>query len=108
MTVKETATASQSPESSSVKVDKLESLKKKQAQIAAQIRQLEEQGNAKKRKEETRVKVLIGAATLADIAKTADKSPEAAENEKAKIKALLNRAIQNKKDREFLTAAGWL
>jgi len=45
---------------------------------------------------------------LADIDKTASVSAEAGEKQREDFKALLNRAIQRKQDREFLTAAGWL
>lgn len=90
------------------KPDKLEALKKRQAQIAAQIKALEQKDIAQKRKADTRLKVLIGAAVLADIDKTASENAEAGEKQKKDFKALLNRAIQRQQDREFLTSVGWL
>jgi hypothetical protein len=90
------------------KTTKIEALKKKQAQIEEQIKALEAKDNAKKRKEETHLKILIGAAMIADVEKTTAGNAEAGAKQKAAIKEVLNRAIQLKKDRDFLTAAGWL
>jgi len=46
---------------------KIEMLQKKQAQIKAQIRAIEARESAKNRKAETRKKILIGAAMLAEV-----------------------------------------
>lgn len=90
------------------KADKIAALLKKQAQIQEQIKYLQAKDSAKKRKEDTRLKVLIGAAMIADIEKTTAGSPEAGAKQKKAIKEVLNRAIQRKQEREFLTAQGWL
>ena len=50
----------------------------------------------------------LGAAVLADLDKLAESDGSAAEKQREEFKALLNRAIQRKQDRDFLTAAGWL
>lgn len=42
--------------------EKIEALRKKEAQIKAQLAELEKKANAEKRKEDTRLKVLVGAA----------------------------------------------
>jgi hypothetical protein len=88
--------------------ERIADLKKRQAQIAAQIKALEQKDNAKKREADTRLKVLIGAAVLADIDKTASENAEAGEKQKKDFKDLLNRAIQRQQDIEFLTSVGWL
>ena len=96
------------PETATGKADKLAELKRKQEIIANQIKELEAKENAKKRKEETRLKVLVGAAMLSDIDHTAKENPGAADKQKKELKTILNRAIQIKTDREFLQAKGWL
>jgi predicted nuclease with TOPRIM domain len=80
--------------------DRLEALKKRKAQLEQQIKNLEQKNAAQQRKDETRVKVLIGAAFLADTLK----HPEI----KDLIKTVVNRGIQRDKDREILKKAGWL
>jgi predicted nuclease with TOPRIM domain len=80
--------------------DRLEALKKRKAQLEQQIKNLEQKNAAQQRKDETRVKVLIGAAFLADTLK----HPET----KDLIKEVVNRGIQRDKDREILKKAGWL
>jgi alanyl-tRNA synthetase len=80
--------------------DRLEALKKRKAQLEQQIKNLEQKNAAQQRKEDTRVKVLIGAAFLADTLK----HPEI----KDLIKTVVNRGIQRDKDREILKKAGWL
>jgi alanyl-tRNA synthetase len=81
-------------------IDRLEALKKRKAQLDQQIKNLEQKNAAQQRKDETRVKVLIGAAFLADTLK----HPEI----KDLIKTVVNRGIQRDKDREILKKAGWL
>lgn len=88
--------------------DRIEALKKKQAQIEAQIKALQQKDISKKRKDETRLKVLIGAAMMADVDKTTEGNVEAGAKQKKDIMVVLNRAIQRKQDRDFLTSAGWL
>ena len=90
------------------KADKIDALKKKQAQIEAQIKALQAKNTAQDRKRDTRLKVLIGAALLADIEKTTSQNAEAGDKQKSELKALLNRAIQRKQEREFLQSTGWL
>jgi predicted nuclease with TOPRIM domain len=80
--------------------DRLEALKKRKAQLEQQIKNMEQKQAAQQRKDETRVKVLIGAAFLADTLK----HPEL----KDLIKTVVNRGIQRDKDREILKKAGWL
>ena len=70
------------------------------SQLAAQIAQAERTHKAKSRKEDTRLKVLVGAAILADVAL----HPET----RAGVQAVLQRGITAPRDREFLTAKGWL
>jgi hypothetical protein len=79
---------------------KLEALRKKQAQLEAQIAEAERVEKAKARKEDTRLKVLIGAAFLADVGI----HPET----RAGVQAVLDRAITAGRDRDFLVEKGWL
>jgi hypothetical protein len=78
---------------------KLAVLRKRAAELKARITQAEAQEKAKARKEETREKVLIGAAFLADI----KQHPET----RAGVVEVLKRGIVAPKDREFLKARGW-
>jgi hypothetical protein len=78
---------------------KLEALRKREAQIKAQITKLVEQEKTKNRKDDTRLKVLIGAAFLADAAL----NPETCDI----IKSILQRAITSQRDRDFLQTKGW-
>jgi hypothetical protein len=81
-------------------IGKLEALRKREATIKAQIAQLEASAKAIQRKEDTRLKVLVGAAILADI----ELHPET----RAGVEAVLKRGIVAPRDREFLAAKGWL
>jgi len=80
--------------------DKLAALRKREAQIKAKIAAAEALAKAKRRKEDTRVKVLIGAAFVSDT----DRNPET----RAGVVAVLDRAIVAPKDRAFLKSKGWL
>jgi hypothetical protein len=81
-------------------VVKLMTLKEKQARLIARISQLENQQKKQARKEDTRLKVLIGAGMLAD----AETHPES----QRVIRLVLARAITAERDREFLKSKGWL
>ena len=89
----------QKPDTNS-KFSKLEALREKFKKVQAQIGQLEAKNKAKARKEDTRLKVLIGAAFLADAV--------IHQETRAGIKAVLERAITAPHDREFLKEKGWL
>jgi hypothetical protein len=79
---------------------KLAALREKQAQLLAKISKLENRNKQEARKEDTRLKILIGAAMLAD----ANIHPETAKL----IKTILARAITTPRDQEFLAAKSWL
>lgn len=79
---------------------KLAALRKKEAELKAKIAAIEAQENAKRRKEDTRVKVLIGAAFVTDI----EKNPDT----RADVLKVIDRAITAEKDRAFLKSQGWL
>ncbi len=78
----------------------LEALRARLAKTQAKIADIERREKAQSRKDDTRLKVLIGAAFLADTAK----NPET----RAGLTAILERAITTARDREFLKAKGWL
>ena len=80
--------------------DKIGRLKAKKEEIEKRLSKLEAQEKNKTRKEETRLKILIGAAILVNI-KT---RPEF----QSQIQKLLDRAITAKRDRDFLQERGWL
>jgi hypothetical protein len=82
------------------KISRLEILREKYKKVQAQIGQLEAKDKTKARREDTRLKVLIGAAFLAD--------SEHHEETRGGIKAVLERAITASRDRDFLKAKGWL
>lgn len=79
--------------------ERIESLKKQQAEIKEKIAKLEAQRSAQARKEETRLKVLVGAAMLAD-AKVNPATPRI-------ILEILERAVTAERDRKFLEEKGW-
>lgn len=74
--------------------EKLTALRSRQAHLQAKIEQLENQEKKQARKDDTRLKILIGAAMLADAAAR----PETAEL----LRAVLARGITAARDREFL------
>jgi hypothetical protein len=82
------------------KLEKLISLYEAQDSHAARIAALEEKHTEQTRKDETRLKVIAGAATLWE----ALNKPDA----RAGVVALLNRAVKAPRDREFLKTKGWL
>ncbi|MYL85210.1 hypothetical protein GTA51_20110 [Desulfovibrio aerotolerans] len=79
---------------------KIDRLKQKKEEIEKQLAELEAREKNKTRKEDSRLKILIGAAILADT-KT---KPELA----TAIQKILDRAITAKRDRLFLQEKGWL
>jgi len=79
---------------------KLEQLRKKEALLKAQIAAAESAMSAKARKEDTRLKVLIGAAYLNDV----EVHPET----RTGVKAVLQRGITAERDQNFLKEKGWL
>jgi hypothetical protein len=82
------------------KKSKLETLREKHAQLAAQIAEAKRLESAKARKMDTRLKVVVGAACLADAAMH--------EDTKAAVRAVLERAVKAPRDRQFLKEQGWL
>ena len=79
--------------------EQLEALKQREAQLKAKIAKIEARKVSKERKEDTRLKVLVGAALLADA-----KLHTATENF---LRAVLPRAVVAPRDRDFLKAKGW-
>jgi hypothetical protein len=79
---------------------KLDQLRKKADELKARIAAAESAVNAKARKEDTRQKVLIGAAFLNDV----EVHPET----RAGVKVVLRRAITAERDINFLKEKGWL
>lgn len=79
---------------------KVEILKERRNQLQARIDEIQAKGKAQARKEETRLKVIAGAACLADAALH--------DETKGMIRGILNRAVKAPRDREFLKSKGWL
>ena len=80
--------------------DKIEALRKREAEIRAKIAAEETKRRKREEKEESRVKLLVGGAFLADV----EKNPDT----RAGVVAVIDRAITNEKNRAFLKAQGWL
>lgn len=80
--------------------ERMEKLKQKRAKLDQQLATLESRAKAQKRKEDTRLKVLVGAAMLAECQNNPKVTPG--------IKRILHRAITAERDREFLQRTGWL
>lgn len=80
--------------------ERLEDLKKREAELKAKIATLEARKATEARKEENRLKVLVGAALLADARHNTDTG--------AFLRSVLPRAVTAPRDREFLQAKGWL
>ena len=76
-----------------------EKLKERKSIIEKKLAALEAKEKAKARKDDTRLKVLIGAAFLAD-AKINPKTDKG-------IRIVLQRAITSERDRAFLKRMGW-
>jgi hypothetical protein len=79
---------------------RLETLREKQAQILARIAEIEAQAKAKNRKEDTRLKVIVGAACLADAALHSET--------RTLVRGIVHKAVTAPRDREFLSSKGWL
>ena len=82
------------------KKSKIETLKEQQAKIQARIAEIERAENAKARKEDTRLKVIIGAACLADAA--------IHDETRNLLRGIAEKAVTAPRDREFLKSKGWL
>jgi len=82
------------------KTAQLEALKKRLEKTKAQIMAIETRHKEQTRKDDTRLKVLIGAAHIADA--------EVHEETQSAVKRVLERAITADRDREFLKEKGWL
>lgn len=92
----------------SEKVSRKEQLEHKRDSINAKLARLRAKEQHTKRKEETRVKILLGAALLSGI-KSEQFGIYIVENndaEWADIGTLLNTQIQSKRDRDFLQSKG--
>jgi hypothetical protein len=79
---------------------RLEALRKKQDAIRARIAELQSREKAEAQKEDTRLKVIVGAAILYN----ANLNPEA----RAAVVAVLEKTVVARRDREFLKAKHWL
>lgn len=88
------------PEIANGKPSKLDVLRQKKERLEAQLAAEEAKEKSRARKEDTRLKVLVGAAILADV----QLKPET----RAGLKAVLERAITATRDRDFLKEKGWL
>ena len=80
--------------------ERLDALKKRQGQLKAKISAIEAKAATQVRKEDTRLKVLVGAALLADAKLHADTVNF--------LRSVLPRAVVAQRDRDFLQAKGWL
>lgn len=80
--------------------ERLEILKQQEAQLKAKIAKIEARKVSEARKEDTRLKVVIGAALLADAEQNAGTANF--------LRSVLPRAVVAPRDREFLQAKGWL
>jgi hypothetical protein len=79
---------------------KLETLKDQAAKIQARIAELERREKAQSRKEDTRLKLIVGAACLADSALH--------EETRTRLRGIVEKAVKAPRDREFLKSKGWL
>jgi hypothetical protein len=80
--------------------DKIEALRKREAEIRAKIAAEETKRRKRDEKELNRIKLLVGGAFLADV----EKNPDT----RAGVVTVLERAIVAPKDRAFLKEKGWL
>lgn len=82
------------------KPERIELLKQRKAKIEKELAAFAAKEKAKERREETRLKILIGGGIMAD----AKVHPEIIEL----IQEILARATTSERDRELLQAKGWL
>ncbi|HBM90463.1 MAG TPA: mobilization protein [Rhodospirillaceae bacterium] len=80
--------------------EQLEALKKKKSQITAQISEMHAKIKTQDRKDETRIKILIGAAMMAE----AKAQPKI----KTFLDQVLKSRIKEKRNIEFLQKKGWM
>jgi len=80
--------------------EKLEALQKKKDALNALIAKIEADKKTKERKEDNRLKIIVGAALLADAKIHSDTA--------LLIGTVLNRAVAAPRDREFLTTKNWI
>jgi hypothetical protein len=83
-----------------VKSDRLTKLQQQHARIAAQIADIERRKKAESRKEDTRLKIIVGATFIADM--KAGKTPPSL------VRDVLNRGLTTERDRELVKKAGLL
>lgn len=81
-------------------LERLAALKQQAEQLKARIAKIEAKQATQARKEDTRLKVVVGAALLAD----AKLNPATSDF----IGSVLARAVTSQRDRDFLKAKGWL
>ncbi len=79
---------------------RLAALHEQKARLQVRIEQLENLQKKQARKEDTRLKVLIGAGMLADA--------EYHQETRTLIRLIIGRAIKAGRDRDFLKMKGWL
>ena len=78
----------------------LDTLKGQRARIQARIAEIESREKRRVRKDDTRLKVIVGAACLADAGSHADT--------KTRLREILSRGVKAGRDREFLQLKGWV
>lgn len=79
---------------------KLQTLKQRAEALKQQIAKIEAADKLKARKEDTRLKVIVGAAMIAN----AELHPET----RGGVVAVLEKAVTAPRDRDFLKSKGWL
>jgi hypothetical protein len=81
-------------------VTKLAALRDRQARLQARIERLENENKKQARKDDTHLKILIGATLLADAAHYSETDEF--------IRLVLSRGAFAARDREFLKKQGWI
>jgi septal ring factor EnvC (AmiA/AmiB activator) len=79
---------------------RLQTLKQRAEALQQQIARIEAADKAKARKEDTRLKVIVGAAVIAN----SELHPET----RGAVVEVLRKAVTAPRDREFLKSKGWL